>query len=447
MATVFRPLTLILFLGDAIFLVFSLWLALFLRSFAFPTESAFFAHLLPFSIIFAVSIITFVIAGLYETRSVILARRAFSITLLIAQTFNVLLAAGLFFFVPIFGIAPKTLLGVYLVVSFLCVLMWRVVLFPRFGLQKPEAAVVVGDTQEVHELVDALHKAHRAPARVAEVLSPESAALEQDIARAVVQHKARFIIADFNDVRVAHAFPGASNFLASGVRFFDALELYETVFGRIPLSLLNERWLAQNVSLHSRTVYDVLKRAFDIIAGLLLGTISLIFYPCIIVAIKLQDSGPIFYSTVRIGQNNRPFIMRKFRSMTGTDHGKDALKSRHVVTPVGRIIRKIHLDEIPQLWSVVVGDLSLIGPRPELPALVEEYTKQIPYYNLRHVVKPGLSGWALLYHDNDPHHATEVEATREKLSYDLYYLKHRSFMLDVVVALKTIKKLLTRSGV
>jgi lipopolysaccharide/colanic/teichoic acid biosynthesis glycosyltransferase len=93
------------------------------------------------------------------------------------------------------------------------------------------------------------------------------------------------------------------------------------------------------------------------------------------------------------------------------------------------------------------GDLSLIGPRPEFPALVEEYNKQIPYYNVRHIVKPGLSGWAQLYHDNHPHHEAEVGATREKLSYDLYYLKHRSLTLDVVIALKTIKKLLTRSGV
>jgi lipopolysaccharide/colanic/teichoic acid biosynthesis glycosyltransferase len=446
MATAFRLQTLTLLVGDIAFLAFALWLSLYLRTFSPPTQEVFLMHLLPFSFIFLISILVFVIAGLYETRSVILARRAFSITLLVAQTFNVALAAA-FFLVPIFGIAPKTILGIYLIVSFILILLWRVGIFPWLGLQKPEQAIVIGDSNEVRELVDALGKAHRAPARVAEVISPESPTLADDITYAVAKHHAGFVIADFTNPRVAFAFPEIYRFLSAGIQFFDALQLYETVFGRIPLSLLNERWLAQNVSLNSRSIYGVLKRVFDMVAGLVLGIFSLIFYPFLIAAIKFQDGGPIFYSTLRIGQNNKPFIMRKFRSMSGTDHGSDALKSKHVVTPVGRIIRKIHMDEIPQFWSVVKGDLSLIGPRPEIPALVEEYNRQIPYYNLRHLVKPGLSGWARLYHMNDPHHGTDVSETRAKLSYDLYYLKHRSFTLDVVVALKTVKKLLTRSGV
>jgi lipopolysaccharide/colanic/teichoic acid biosynthesis glycosyltransferase len=102
---------------------------------------------------------------------------------------------------------------------------------------------------------------------------------------------------------------------------------------------------------------------------------------------------------------------------------------------------------LPQLWSIVSGQLAFVGPRPELPALVVLYTKEIPYYGMRHLIKPGLSGWAQLYHDNHPHHGTQVEATREKFSYDLYYVKHRSLVLDVTIALKTIKKLLSRSGV
>lgn len=447
MATAFRPRTLILFLGDMLFLIFALWLSLYLRTFSIPEQNTFFTHLLPFSIIFAVSIVTFITAGLYETRSVILARRAFSVTLLVAQTFNVALAAGFFFLIPLFGIAPKTVLGIYLVVSFLLILLWRVGIFPWLGLQKPEQAVVIGDSAEVQELVHALHTAHRAPARVAEVISPQSVSLHEDITRAVLEHRARFVIADFTDPRVAEAFPEISSFLASGIRFFDALSLYETVFGRIPLSLLNERWLAQNISLYSRTIYDTLKRAMDIVVAIMLGIVSLFFYPFLILAIKLQDGGPIFYTQVRVGQNNQPIIMHKFRSMTGSDKGDEVLKSRLTVTPLGKILRRTRIDEIPQLWNVLRGDLSLIGPRPEFPALVEEYSKKIPYYNVRHIVKPGLSGWAQIYHDNHPHHEAEVAATREKLSYDLYYLKHRSLTLDIVIALKTIKKLLTRSGV
>jgi exopolysaccharide biosynthesis polyprenyl glycosylphosphotransferase len=447
MATAFRPRTIILFLGDVAFLALALWLSLFIRTFSWPDTETFYSHLLPFLLIFAVSIGVFLIAGLYETRSIILARRAFSITLLVAQTFNVALAAAFFFLMPIFGIAPKTLLGIYLIVSFLLILLWRVVIFPRFGIQKPERAVVIGDTDEVRELVHALGKAPRAPARVVSTISPSSTTLTDDIPRAIVENKARFIIADFSNPNVTSAFPEIYSFLSAGIRFFDALSLYETVFGRIPLSILDERWLAQNVSLYSRTLYDTLKRAMDIIVAGLGGLVSLIFYPFIILAIKLDDRGPIFITQERVGQDNMPIKIYKFRSMSRNDVSLTTQTSDNKVTRVGRLLRMSRLDEIPQLWNVVKGDLSLIGPRPELPAGVALYEKEIPFYGMRHLIKPGLSGWAQLYHDNHPHHAAEVGATREKLSYDLYYLKHRSFTLDLVIVLKTLKKLLTRSGV
>ena len=117
------------------------------------------------------------------------------------------------------------------------------------------------------------------------------------------------------------------------------------------------------------------------------------------------------------------------------------------ITRVGKFLRKLRIDELPQLLNVLRGDLSLIGPRPELPELVRVYEKEIPYYNIRHLIKPGLSGWAQLYHENHPHYRANVSETKVKLSYDLYYIKNRSFFLDLKIALKTIKVLLSRSGV
>ena len=263
----------------------------------------------------------------------------------------------------------------------------------------------------------------------------------------MARYRARTVIADWVDGRVSAVFGDVSSYIAEGVRFFDAVGLYEMVFGRIALRRVDNRWVARHVSRYAHTLYDPLKRLMDIVAAVVLGLVSLVLYPFLALAIKLQDGGPVFYAQVRVGQNNKPIVMRKFRSMSGADSSNEVLKSKLTVTPLGRVLRKTRIDEIPQLWNVFTGDLSLIGPRPEFPALVEEYRKHIPYYHLRHLVKPGLSGWAQLYHDNHPHHGTEVEATREKLSYDLYYLTHRSLMLDATIALKTIKKLLTRSGV
>lgn len=445
MATAFRPRTLVLFVGDIFFFTLALWLSLYLRAFELPGRELFAAHLLPFSLLFVAWVAVFFIAGLYENRSLILARRALSTTLLIAQTFNLALAALFFFFVPLFGIAPKTLLFIYLAVSFLLVLVWRAGLFPL--LRKPEPAVTVGEGAEMDELVEAIRRAHRAPVVIAEVVSAAHGDLSQAIVEAMERHHARVVIADLNDQRVLKAFSHAYTLLSVGVRFFDAATLYEDAFGRIPLSVIDDRWIVRNISGSAHALYDPIKRLMDIVVAAVGGVLSLIFYPFLALAIKLQDGGPIFYSQVRTGQHNAPIVMRKFRSMSGADSGSEVLKSRHTVTAVGAVMRKSRLDELPQLWNVLRGDLSLIGPRPEFPALVAEYAKGIPFYNVRHLVKPGLSGWAQLYHDNHPHHGTDLEATREKLSYDLYYLKHRSLALDVTIALKTIKKLLTRSGV
>ena len=435
-----------LFLGDIFFFGVALYISLYLRVLVPVTTDLFLSHLYPFSLLFVAWVLVYFIAGLYESRSIILARRALSATLLVAQTINMVITALFFFFVPLFGIAPKTLLVIYLVVTFLLVLYWRVVLFPWLGLQKTEPAIMVGEGREIEELASAMNAAQRAPVHIAEIVSPQTPDLSKTIVRAMERHRAYVVAADLDDPRVSAAFPHMYNLLSSGVRFVDALDVYEDIFGRIPLSRLDTAWLARNVSQQAAVVYDVLKRAMDISAAIVLGTISLVFYPFIIAAQKLYDGGPVFYRQVRVGQYNRPLPMLKFRSMSGTDQGSEVLKSRHVVTPVGRVIRATRIDEVPQLWSILRGNMSLIGPRPEFPALVAEYANHIPYYNLRHLVKPGLSGWAQIYHHADPHHETDVEETRNKLSYDLYYLKHRSLLLDVTIAMKTIRRLLIRGN-
>lgn len=448
MTTALRPRTLVLFVGDLLFFIFALWLSLYVRSGQMPLRSLFFDHLAPFSLLFVAWVIVFFIAGLYESRLLIFARRELSVTLLSAQVANILLAVLFFFFIPLFGIAPKTLLVIYSVTSFFLVFIWRAYMFPRLGFQKKESAIVVGAGVEIDELVAALRAAPRGPVAIAEVVTP-GPNLAAAVREAATKRHPTFIIAHWQDPLVSNAFPGLTNFLSKGVRFIDAMGLYEEVFGRVPLSLLNEEWLARNVSRYAHTLYDPLKRLMDIIASLILGVLSLLLYPFIILAIKLDDGGEAVISLPRVGEEDKEFNLYKFRSMSGNDqgaYGADGV-SKLNVTRVGRVLRSVRLDELPQLWNVIRGDLSLVGPRPETPALVNVYEQEIPYYNVRHLIKPGLSGWAQLYHDNHPHAVTDVAATQEKLSYDLYYLKHRSLILDAAIMLKTVKKLLTRSGV
>jgi lipopolysaccharide/colanic/teichoic acid biosynthesis glycosyltransferase len=315
------------------------------------------------------------------------------------------------------------------------------------GLAKAEQAIIVGKGPEIELLVEVLTASRFAPVKIIAFVRPNGTDVADAASRTLAQHPARYIIADFNDSEVSRAFPQMYNLLQAGVRFFDALELYEQVLGRVPLSVLNDRWFARNVSRYAHVLYDVVKRMVDIVVAGIAGIISLLFYPFIILAIKLDDGGPIFVTLTRVGQDGKTIKMRKFRSMSGNDDGRWGSGTTQLqVTRVGKVLRLLRLDELPQLWDVLKGDFSLIGPRPEFPATVAFYEKEIPYYGVRHLIKPGLSGWAQLYHDNHPHHGADVEATREKLSYDLYYLKHRSIVLDSIIILKTIKKLLTRSG-
>ena len=452
MTTAFRPRTLVLFVGDILFFALALWLSLCVRisvqagTVGVPSQEVFFEHLAPFSLLFVAWALAFFIAGLYENRAVVLARRALSAALLVAQTVNVVIAALFFFFVPIFGIAPKTLLFIYLGVSFFLVLFWRVVLFPWLGLQRSESAVLVGEGRELDELKTAMNGAHRAPVYIVEAIPPSAPELSATIVGAMERHRARVVVADFNDPRVSAAFPQIYNLLSVGVRFHDSATLYEEVFGRIPLSVLNERWLARNVSRYAHTLYDALKRVMDIVISLPAVLLSLVVYPFVALAIKLEDGGQVFIVQERVGQDGQVIRVFKFRSMQRNEMLLGGTKSDNKITRVGAFIRTTRLDELPQLWNILRGDLSLIGPRPELPAGVAEYEKQIPYYGVRHLIKPGLSGWAQIYHHADPHHATDVEATKEKLSYDLYYLKHRSLLLDVTIALKTIRRILLRGN-
>ena len=182
----------------------------------------------------------------------------------------------------------------------------------------------------------------------------------------------------------------------------------------------------------------------DIAIALPLAVLSIVWYPIVYIAIKLEDGGPLFIVQNRVGERGKPVQIIKFRSMRVSDEGKWVTKNDNRITRVGKIIRKTRIDELPQLINVLQGGLSLIGPRPELPTLVELYKKEISHYDVRHMAKPGLSGWAQVHHDVPPH---SVEETKVKVSYDLYYIKHKGILLDLKIAFATIKTLLSRTGI
>jgi lipopolysaccharide/colanic/teichoic acid biosynthesis glycosyltransferase len=440
----------ILLIGDIGVFIASLWLTLLVRYQTQPSSALFNQHLVPFALLFVAWIVVFFIAGLYD-RYTRLFRYRLTGTILYAQSINITIAALFFFFVPVFGIAPKTNLLLYLPISSAMIFLWRVMIFPRLHTGRRLNGVLIASGEDVTSLVADVASDERYPFRFEHVIDTASAPTHvviQQACRVAAMESISFLVVDFSNPAVTSALPIIYDAAFQKHRFalIDVIDLYHEIFHRVPLSLLRYEWILQN--LNSSRVYDIVKRGIDFYAALIMGVVSLLIYPFVMLAIKLDDGGPIFITQERVGKFQRPIRIIKFRSMSGNDdgvYGEGGTTKLHV-TRVGKWIRLLRIDELPQLWNVLRGDLSLVGPRPELPALAAQYNARIPYYNARYFVTPGLTGWAQIRHDRDPHHGADIAETKIKLSYDLYYLKHRSLLLDLYIILQTVRIVLTARG-
>jgi lipopolysaccharide/colanic/teichoic acid biosynthesis glycosyltransferase len=411
---------LVLLVGDFIIFAGALWLTLLLRYQAVPPADLFQLHLAPFSLIFVIWVGVFFIADLYRSRPTTLLKRRLPQLLLNAQLANIIIAVGFFYFLPFFGITPRTVLFIYLAVSLGLIILWRRYLVPKIFRTKPEKIFFACAGPEVDEIIREL------------VGNPD-----HNLVVATELTERAIVVINPSDEKTAERLPGLYDFFFNGGRFVNVDQLYEGLFDRVPLSIINEYWFLQNISNHPKLAYNFFKRLIDIISALLLGLVPLVITPFVWLAIKLDDGGPLLYKHDRIGKNGRHFKLYKFRSM------KD-----HQVTRVGRILRSSRLDELPQLWNVLRGDVTLVGPRPEMVNLAANYRREVAHYDVRHLITPGLSGWAQIYHDRRAkNHGEDREYTRGKLAYDLYYVKNRNLWLDLTIILKTIRELLSRRGV
>lgn len=231
-----------------------------------------------------------------------------------------------------------------------------------------------------------------------------------------------------------------------GIKVVDLASHFEQTLGQIRLDSLYAGWLIFGDGFRQGSIRSGVKRLFDIVCASILILISLPIMAIAAVFIVLEDGFPLIYRQERVGLNGRLFNVIKFRSMR-RDAEKDgkpvwARAKDNRVTRVGQIIRKLRIDELPQLFSVLKGDMSLVGPRPERPFFVDQLTKEIPFYAVRHSVKPGVTGWAQVRY----HYGATVEDSAEKLQYDLYYVKNHSLFLDLVILFETVGVVLTGKG-
>ena len=231
-----------------------------------------------------------------------------------------------------------------------------------------------------------------------------------------------------------------------GVRFDHLASVYEQYTGKIAVENLRPSWMIFSDGFQKSDRLEAVKRLSDIVLAILGLVLASPLMLLVWIAQRLESSGPAVYSQIRVGKDGQPFTIHKFRTMRVDAEKMSgavwATRNDPRVTRLGRFLRRTRLDELPQLWNVLRGDMSFVGPRPERPEFVAELSKQIPFYGQRHVVRPGLTGWAQVRHG----YGNTVEAAQEKLQYELFYIKHMSFAFDVYIVLETVKTVLMRGG-
>jgi sugar transferase (PEP-CTERM system associated) len=231
----------------------------------------------------------------------------------------------------------------------------------------------------------------------------------------------------------------------SGIVIENSSAIMERLSGRLPLDGLYPSTLIFAKGFRVRPSQQVTRRCLSFLVSLVALLICLPFIPVIMLAVRLSSPGPIFFKQTRVGQFGRLFRAYKFRTMRQDAEANGAVWAKENdprVTRIGRLMRKTRLDEVPQLWNVLRGDMAFVGPRPERPEFVEWLSQEIPFYDLRHMIRPGLTGWAQVRFQ----YGASLEETKRKLEYDLYYIKHQSIGLDLLIMFETIKTIILRRG-
>jgi exopolysaccharide biosynthesis polyprenyl glycosylphosphotransferase len=336
------------------------------------------------------------------------------------------------------AIAPRTNLVIFFALFAILFLAWRRIAGKAFGEIFRERVVIVGSDEYARRLAEILRSQPEYGYQIVSVI-PESEWSIESAERLVRDAHVTSVIASMH---AAEKLTGhLTNLAALDVDFWDLASFYESRLERIPLALIRETWFLENIIRREPRLFLFTKHAFDRLAALTFLTITLPLWLLIVITIRLTSPGPVLYRQTRVGKGGTQFTLFKFRTMRPDAEPTGAVwaeKDDPRIIPVGRVLRKVHLDELPQLWNILRGDMSFVGPRPERPEFVEALRRAIPFYDVRHAVKPGLTGWAQL----NFRYGASIEDAKEKLEYDLYYIKNRSLALDLAIILKTLSVIL-----
>ena len=452
--TVLNIKRLFLIVGDVLALQAALVAMLALR-YGEVTPVTWQQHQVPFLYVTAFWVIGLFVTGLYDLTK---ARNglAFFRLFLEGMFVNLLLAFAFFYLVPVFGIAPRTNLLLYFAIALLFMYAWRL-LFNRYvarGLFR-NRLLYLGPAEDALKICELLkgyplgfqlcaviHTTPRSTHETHGLRWEERIAALEDV---MAQERVNAIVLGHSLDALPELRDALYRTLFTQTAIIDRKELEETLTGRVPVASVTKAWFLEHLRESDKAWYEGVKRALDVLIAIPVGLVTITLSPFIALAIKATSRGPVFFTQERVGRHGKRFRIVKFRTMrqdAEANGAQFAVRQDPRTTPVGRFLRATRLDELPQVWNVLKGDMSFVGPRPERPEFVEQLTERMPYYALRHLTRPGLTGWAQVQY----RYASSLDDNLVKLQYDLFYVKHRSLVLDAAILLKTINTVLRQQG-
>ncbi len=419
---------LFLFFGDAMAMAASFFVTIYI---SFPNDFTrqISVHAGPFILMYAVWFLTIYIFDLYDNHNIrptVLTLQRIMIALLVSGAVGIIM----FYLFPIFSITPKSNLIINLLSFGLLFIGFRRLSYGAISKKMLEHVAIIGTREEAMELFNTLSEKNSVGYH-ADIISDSI-----DEILASPAQPTKIIIAKAIDTDTL------MKITKRGLQTMTLVQAYEQAYEKIPVNLMDDDMTVSILSKEKNIFYKAAIRILGIAIALLIIIVTLPITIIVAILIKIEDGRKIFYKQARVGKDHESFLIWKFQSMKEGAESNGAVWAEEKdprVTKLGKIIRKLHIDEIPQMINVIKGDITLVGPRPERPEFVQKLEKEIPYYFLRHSITPGFTGWAQIKY----RYARTVDDSQDKFEYDLYYLKNRNLFLDIGIILKTVQIIFT----
>lgn len=426
-------------MDTSVFLL-SLYFALSIRRLELVSAKYFLSHIPTFLIIYIIFVIGMYIMGMYEVLQI--GSRLKKLKSLIYVTFAAGLFGTTFFYLFHNDYTPKTVLAIQL--ALLLTFSFLLRLLSDLQNKNKIKLAIIGSSKYREEIEKAVkeNNSFEIDNSVQSLIEDFDRYSEKNIIDIIKSKHLDILVLDLSDIKITKLLPSIYDMSKAGVKIMDISIFYEFIFKKAMLSSISYNWFFKEVKVDTK-IYELIKRIIDLILCIPILVVWAIFHPWVWWTIKKDDGKEVYSVQERVGRYNKKIYIKKYRTMTFTDGGVWHDNSENKITEVGAFLRKTRIDELPQVFAVLKGDLSFIGPRTDNTNLWKNLESQIENYNLRYSVTPGLSGWAQVNMDYQPR---TVEDTRERFKYDLYYVKNRSVILDIIIILKTIKTVLGREG-